>query len=111
MVYFLKAKIYFVHLLNLINEIKKDYKSISNYINYYFKNDKINNLFICTKIILLFKVLHFDIPETLHNKLIIQIHDNDDKSKITEDIDFNYYLIINYIKGDFSIKFVSHELL
>ena len=110
MIYFVNAKIKFTQFLRLLKTLKKDYENITRYINYYFKNDKINNLFVCTKIILLFKVLHFDIPETLHNKLIIRIHENEVNKNITE-MDTHYYLIVNYIQGIFAVKFISHELL
>ena len=106
-----KEQIFFNQLLKIIRKFKSDYKGVTNYISHYFKNDKINNLFVCTKLILFFKILHFDIPETLHNKLIIQIHDSDDSNKAHSYIDSNYYMIINYLNGEFVIKFISHELL
>lgn len=109
--YFGTDNIVFDTLLGFIRKFKKEYKNITNYITHFFKNDKINNLFICTKIILFFKVIHFDIPESLHNRLIIQVHDNDEKDKIHSYIDSNYYMIINYERGEFIIKFISHELL
>ena len=109
--YFNKEKIVFDKLLVLIKKFKGDYKNVTRYITHYFKNDKINNLFVCTKIILFFKILHFDIPETLHNKLIIQVHDTEESNKVHSYIDSNYYMILNYIHGEFVIKFISHELL
>ena len=104
-------QIYFNQLLKIMRQFKSEYKGVTRYISHYFKNDKINNLFVCTKLILFFKILHFDIPETLHNKLIIQIHDTDDSNKAHSYIDSNYYMIINYLNGEFVIKFISHELL
>ena len=109
--YFTRDKIFFNELLKIMRKFKSNYKGVTRYISHYFKNDKINNLFVCTKLILFFKILHFDIPETLHNKLIIQIHDTDDNNKTHSYIDSNYYMIINYLNGDFVIKFISHELL
>lgn len=109
--YFSTDKIVFDKLLVLIKKFKSDYKNVTRYISHYFKNDKINNLFVCTKIILFFKILHFDIPETLHNKLIIQVHDTEENNKVHSYIDSNYYMILNYINGEFVIKFISHELL
>ena len=109
--YFTRDKIVFNQLLKIMRTFKSNYKGITGYISHYFKNDKINNLFVCTKLILFFKILHFDIPETLHNKLIIQIHDNDENNKAHSYIDSNYYMIINYLNGEFVIKFISHELL
>ena len=106
-----REQIFFNQLLKIIRKFKSDYKGVTRYISHYFKNDKINNLFVCTKLILFFKILHFDIPETLHNKLIIQIHDTDDSNKAHSYIDSNYYMIINYLNGEFVIKFISHELL
>ena len=100
----------FNELLGIIKKFKNNYKSVTQYISHYFKNDKINNLFVCTKIILFFKILNFDIPETLHNKLIIQVHDTDENNKHSN-LDSNYYIIINYINDEFIIKFISHELL
>jgi len=104
-------QIFFNKLLKIMRKFKSEYKGVTRYISHYFKNDKINNLFVCTKLILFFKILHFDIPETLHNKLIIQIHDTDDSNKAHSYIDSNYYMIINYLNGEFVIKFISHELL
>lgn len=109
--YFTKDKIVFDKLLVLIKKFKGNYKNVTRYITHYFKNDKINNLFVCTKIILFFKILHFDIPETLHNKLIIQVHDTEENNKAHSYIDNNYYMILNYVHGEFVIKFISHELL
>ena len=109
--YFRANNLIFDTLLGFIKKFKHEYKNITNYISHFFKNDKINNLFVCTKIILFFKVIHFDIPESLHNRLIIQVHDNEDKDKSHSYIDSNYYMIINYINGEFVIKFISHELL
>ena len=88
----------------------KNFKGMTNYIVHYFKNDKINNLFICSKIILFFKVVNFQIPDEIYNKLTSQIHDLKD-ARSGNELDSNYYMILNYINGEFIIKYLSHELL
>ena len=44
--YFSTDKIVFDKLLVLIKKFKSDYKNVTRYISHYFKNDKINNLFV-----------------------------------------------------------------
>jgi hypothetical protein len=109
-VYFERISIDFNKFFNKIKNFKAAYKQLTQYIRFFFKNDKINNLFICSKIILFFKILQFEIPEGLHNKLIVQTHEVDDQNA-REYIDSNYFIISSYVEGDFKIKFISHELL
>ena len=108
--YFIQEKIIFNNLIEIIKSFMNNFKGMSSYIIHYFKNDKINNLFICSKIILLFKVINFQIPDEIYNKLTSQIHDLKD-TRSGNDLDSNYYMILNYINGDFIIKYLSHELL
>ena len=108
--YFIQEKIIFNDLINIIETFMKNFKGMTNYIVHYFKNDKINNLFICSKIILLFKVINFQIPDEIYNKLTSQIHDLKD-ARSGNELDSNYYMILNYINGEFIIKYLSHELL
>ena len=108
--YFIQEKIIFNNLIDIIKIFMKNFKGMINYIVHYFKNDKINNLFICSKIILLFKVINFQIPDEIYNKLTSQIHDLKD-ARSGNELDSNYYMILNYINGEFIIKYLSHELL
>ena len=108
--YFIQEKIIFNDLIDIIKKFMKNFKGMTNYIVHYFKNDKINNLFICSKIILLFKVINFQIPDEIYNKLTSQIHDLKD-ARSGNELDSNYYMILNYINGEFLIKYLSHELL
>jgi len=98
-------------LLKLVGKFKSSYKNMTEFVRCFFKNEKINNLFISSKIILLFKILQFEIPENLHNKLIVQINENEDVSRPKSYVDSNYYIISNFKEGQFIIKFISHELL
>ena len=108
--YFIQDKIKFDDLINIIRTFMTNFNGLRNYIVHYFKNDKINNLFICAKIILFYKVINFQIPDDIFGKLTSQITDlKDTKSK--NEINSKFYMIINYINGDFIIKFLSHELL
>lgn len=108
--YFIQDKIKFDDLINIIKTFMNNFNGMKNYIVHYFKNDKINNLFICSKIILFFKVINFQIPDDIFGKLTSQINDlKDTKSK--NELNSKYYMIINYINGDFIIKYLSHELL
>ena len=108
--YFIQDKIKFDDLINIIRIFMSNFNGMRNYIIHYFKNDKINNLFICSKIILFFKVINFQIPDDIFGKLTSQIHDlKDTKSK--NELNSKFYMIINYINGDFIIKYLSHELL
>ena len=108
--YFIQDKIKFNDLINIMKIFINNFKGIRNYIIHYFKNDKINNLFICSKIILFFKVINFQIPDDIFGKLTSQIH-NLKNTKTGNEINSKYYMIINYINGDFIIKYLSHELL
>jgi len=108
--YFIQENIIFNNLIDIIKTFMNNFKGMSNYIVHYFKNDKINNLFICSKIILLFKVINFQIPDEIYNKLTSQIHDLKD-SRSGNELDSNYYMILNYLNGEFIIKYLSHELL
>ena len=108
--YFIQEKIIFNDLIEIIKKFMKNFKGMTNYIVHYFKNDKINNLFICSKIILLFKVINFQIPDEIYNKLTSQIHDLKE-ARSGNELDSNYYMILNYINGEFLIKYLSHELL
>ena len=108
--YFIQEKIIFNDLIDIIKLFMKNFKGMTNYIVHYFKNDKINNLFICSKIILFFKVVNFQIPDEIYNKLTSQIHDLKD-ARSGNELDSNYYMILNYINGEFIIKYLSHELL
>ena len=47
--YFIQEKIIFNDLIDIIKLFMKNFKGMTNYIVHYFKNDKINNLFICSK--------------------------------------------------------------
>jgi hypothetical protein len=106
--YFEKDKIVFDSLLEKVKIFKTNYKNMTEYIRYFFKNEKVNNLFICSKIILFYKILQFSIPQSLHNKLLVNAQEDEGTKSYTET---NYYIIASYIKGDFKIKFISHELL
>ena len=108
--YFIQDKIKFDDLINMIRIFMNNFNGMKNYIIHYFKNDKINNLFICSKIILFFKVINFQIPDDIFGKLTSQIHDLKD-TRSGNELNSKYYMIINYINGDFIIKFLSHELL
>ena len=108
--YFIQDKIKFDDLINIIKLFMSNFNGMKDYIIHYFKNDKINNLFICSKIILFFKVINFQIPDDIFGKLTSQIHDLKD-TKSGNELNSKYYMIINYINGDFIIKFLSHELL
>jgi hypothetical protein len=108
--YSVRSSLDFNAFFRRIKRFKMSYKHLTQYVRYFFKNDKINNLFVCSKIILFFKILQFEIPEGLHNKLIIQTHEIDDQGS-KEYTDTNYYIISSYVEGDFKIKFISHELL
>ena len=108
--YFIQDKIKFNDLINIIRKFMQNFKGMRDYIVHYFKNDKINNLFICAKIILFFKVINFQIPDAIFGKLTSQIHDLKD-TKSGNELSSKYYMIINYINGDFLIKYLSHELL
>ena len=108
--YFILEKLIFNDLIDIIETFMKNYKGMTNYIVHYFKNDKINNLFICSKIILFYKVVNFQIPDEIYNKLTSQIHDLKD-ARSGNELDSNYYMILNYINGEFIIKYLSHELL
>ena len=70
--YFIQDKIKFNDLINIMKIFINNFKGIRNYIIHYFKNDKINNLFICSKIILFFKVINFQIPDDIFGKLTSQ---------------------------------------
>ena len=108
--YFIQDKIKFDDLINMIRIFMSNFNGMKNYIIHYFKNDKINNLFICSKIILFFKVINFQIPDDIFGKLTSQIHDLKD-TRSGNELNSKYYMIINYTNGDFIIKFLSHELL
>ena len=108
--YFIQDKIKFDDLINNIKTFMNNFNGMRNYIVHYFKNDKINNLFICSKIILFFKVINFQIPDEIFGKLTSQINDLKD-TKSRNEINSKFYMIINYINGDFIIKYLSHELL
>lgn len=109
--YFEQETVYFDMLLKTVKKFRSSYKSLTDYIRYFFKNDKINNLYVTSKIILFFKILQFDIPDSLHNKLVIQNYEIDEAQNSSKYVDTNYFLIANYVNGDFIINFVSHELL
>ena len=108
--YFIQDKIKFDDLINIIKILMNNFNGMKDYIVHYFKNDKINNLFICSKIILFFKVINFQIPDEIFGKLTSQINDLKD-TKSRNEINSKFYMIINYINGDFIIKYLSHELL
>ncbi len=109
--YFERETVYFDILLKNVKKFRNSYKGLTNYIRYFFKNDKINNLYISSKIFLFFKILQFDIPYSLHNKLVVQNYEADDPHNASRYVDTNYFIIANYINGDFIMKFISHELL
>jgi len=109
--YFERETVYFDTLLKNVRKFRNSYKGLTNYIRYFFKNDKINNLYVTSKIILFFKILQFDIPDSLHNKLVVQTYETDESQNSGRYVDTNYFLIANYINGDFIMNFISHELL
>lgn len=108
--YFEREIVHFDLLLKNVKKFRNSYKSLTEYIRYFFKTDKVNNLYVTSKIILYFKILQFDIPDSLHNKLVIQNYENNEVQSSSRYVDSNYYLIATYKNGDFIMNFVSHEL-